>query len=499
MSHFVILTAHVSSKYTSAMYDITSIPKTCTLEQATVHIGALVQSLGIPGDVPDVRTLRLWRTKKLLTIEGHRFTPRNILEVIVILKLRAEGLTLQHAVKRTLALDEDRLRFLLSNGGIAAPSSIESESLVTLQLLARGILALYRSVEKGAIVGHTDRMKQGIEGTPLSLLQAMARLGRSYFIEGMEDRVASIHQLLQLCQRPLKDWAPHTVGMLERYREAILIDPTYRVPNEDCETIAEEMEGTNLSDLIEHHLHEQLRMTLSKLGHDADVSYTYIREFIGRHPLVTTVELQHLYLHPELNDEAIDFVRGLYQPIHATYAVDGHVRRCYHCGALIGEENACILAGCRDDHSTEAASPIPLDSAYLARPEVLKYWVDPAREELRIYDTLRQEARLQDRVSLYPHSDWCDISIDEAVGVDVKDYHDPVRLAQRLNHSIGHLSQYPERILAIAKRRWSPIYRDRLVEQLTPEKRALLHVMSVDQAIKYLKRTYGGGSHASEA
>jgi hypothetical protein len=63
--------------------------------------------------------------------------------------------------------------------------------------------------------------------------------------------------------------------MLERYREAILIDPMYRVPNEDCEIIAEEVEGTNLSDLIEHHLHEQLRMTLSKLGHDADVSYRY--------------------------------------------------------------------------------------------------------------------------------------------------------------------------------------------------------------------------------
>ena len=115
-----------------------------------------------------------------MTIEGHRFTAQNILEVVVILKLRAEGLTVQHAVKRTLAFDEDRLHFLLSNSGIAAPSSIDSEALVTLQLLARGILALYRSVEKGAIVGHTDRMKQGIEGTPLSLLQAMARLGRSY-------------------------------------------------------------------------------------------------------------------------------------------------------------------------------------------------------------------------------------------------------------------------------------------------------------------------------
>jgi hypothetical protein len=108
------------------MYDITSISATYTLEQEKVCTGALVQSLGIPVDVPDVRTLRLWRTKKLLTLEGHRFTPRNILEVVVILKLRAEGFTLQHAVKQTLALGEDRLRFLLSNGGIAAPSSNES-------------------------------------------------------------------------------------------------------------------------------------------------------------------------------------------------------------------------------------------------------------------------------------------------------------------------------------------------------------------------------------
>lgn len=481
------------------MNAITSIPTTCTIEQSTVHIGALVQSLGIPGDAPDVRTLRLWRTKKRVTIEGHHFTRRNILEVVVILKLRAEGLTLQHAVRRVLALDEDRLRFLLSTSGMTVPALTESESLITLQLLARGILALYRSVGNGAIVGHTDRMKQGIEGTPLSLLQAMAHLGRSYYIEGMEDRAASIHQLLQLCQRPLKDWAPRTVSMLERYQEAILIDPIYRVPSEDCETIAEEAEGTNLSDLIEHHLHEQLRMTLSKLGQDADISYTCIREFIGRHPLATAVELQLLYSHPELNDEAINFVRGLYQPIHATYAVNGHVRQCRHCRAFIGEDNACILAGCRDDHPTEDASPIPLYSAYVARPEVLKYWVDPAREELRIFDALRHKARLRDRVFLYPHSDWCDISIDEAVGVDVKDYHDPVRLAQRLNHSIGHLGQYPECILAVAQRRWSPMYRDRLVEQLTPEKRALLQVMSVDQAITYLKRTYGGDFHASEA
>jgi hypothetical protein len=165
---------------------------------------------------------------------------------------------------------------------------------------------------------------------------------------------------------------------------------------------------------------------------------------------------------------------------------------------LIALDGLCVLAGCRDDHAVRDAAPIPLEMAYLARPEVLKYWADPAREELRLYDALRREKRLSDRVQLYPHSDRCDVAIGEDVGVDVKDYRDPVRLAQRLNRSIGQLSHYPERILAIARRRWSLDYRDRLYEQLSPDRQLTLRVMSVDQAISYLKKTYGG-HHAQEA
>jgi hypothetical protein len=141
-------------------------------------------------------------------------------------------------------------------------------------------------------------------------------------------------------------------------------------------------------------------------------------------------------------------------PIHASDARDGQVRRCAHCNALI-TENVCSLAGCRDDYPTEDAPSAPLNAAYIARPEVLKYWADPAREELRLYDELSKSKRLRERVQLYPHSDWCDVAIGEDVEIDVKDYHDPVRLAQRLNRSLGNLGHYPERILAIAKRRWS--------------------------------------------
>jgi len=290
---------------------------------------------------------------------------------------------------------------------------------------------------------------------------------------------------------PLATWAPRALGELEKYRDAILIDPAYQVPNEDCEVIAEEADGTNLGDLIEHHLHEELRNKLMQLGSDADLAYTTIREFVGRYPMATWSELQQLYSNPELNDDAIGFVRGLYLPVHASHAPGGQIRRCSHCQALIASDGSCVLAGCRDDFPTPKPMHATLSEAYIARAEVLKYWADPAREELRLFDALYKCKGLRQRVRLYPRCDWCDVSIGDDVGIDVKDYRDPARLAQRLNRSLGNLAHYSDRILAIAGRRWSNTYRDRLKEQLSPERSTALKVMSVEQAITYLKNTYG--------
>jgi hypothetical protein len=218
---------------------LATIPDACTAEEAARLIAALAPPLGIHGDLPDVRTLRLWRATKQLTIEGRRFTRRNLLEILVILRLRQDGLTQQNATKRTLALDEDRLRLLL--GATSTPvTRVDAEPLITLQLLAKGILEQYRLVSKGAVVGHTSPRETGSDkNMPLSLHQAMARLGRHYFAEDQEDRASSVHQLLQLCMKPLSAWAPRALGELEKYQNAVLIDPVYLVPNEDCEIIAD--------------------------------------------------------------------------------------------------------------------------------------------------------------------------------------------------------------------------------------------------------------------
>jgi hypothetical protein len=356
------------------------------------------------------------------------------------------------------------------------------EPMLILRFLAKSIIFQYQLVKKGYIVGDLDPSKN------MPLQQAMAHLGRLYLTERKEDQAASVHHLLQLCMQPIAQWAPQAIASLEPYREAILIDPDYCVPSEDCEAIAEELEGVHLSDLIERQLHEQLTSALKKLGSDVDWGYTTVREFIVRHPLATRVELAGLSQNPELTNEVIELVRDLYRPVHAVYAHNGLVRRCSFCQCLLDQSGHCILAGCRQDHPHPHTNQnIQIDEAFIVRPEVLKFWVDPAREELRIYDSLRILSHLQGKVKLYPHSDRCDISIDD-VGIDVKDYQDPVRLAYRLNRSLGGLSYYSTKILAIAQRRWSRVYQDRLLEQLDHHSREVLQVMSVDQVINMYKR-----------
>lgn len=477
----------------------TDLPVTCTAEDAAALIARHAPQLGITGAPPDVRTLRLWRAKRILTISGRHFTRQNVLEALVIMRLRQEGMAQAHAAQRVQALDEERLHQLLTTTSTmniapsmaSLPMSREPDPKITVQLLATGITALYARVRKGAVVGHSDHTRAGYETTPVSLYQAMALLGRHYFAEGHEDIAASVHQVLSLCQQPLKNWAPHVIAESAEYGDTILIDPGYLVPSEECETIAEMADGAELSNLIERRLHENLRITLKALPREsADFTYTTVREFVGRHPLVTRRELGQLRFDSAVPDEAFRYVDSLYRPVHSSEARGGFVRRCAHCNGLVSAaDGACLLAGCRDDHpQTEDTEPVPLAEALVALPETLKFWADPAREELHLYDALRTVPQLHDHVRLYPHSDWCDVSIGEEVGVDVKDYRDPARLAQRLNRSIGRLDQYPTRILAIAQRRWTPTYGAMLVEHLTPERRRELQVMNIKQTIHVLKR-----------
>ena len=131
--------------------------------------------------------------------------------------------------------------------------------------------------------------------------------------------------------------------------------------------------------------------------------------------------------------------------------------------------------------------------------EVLKYWVDPARDELRLFDSL-SKAGID--ASLYPNSDRCDVAVRDYVGIDVKDYRDPVSLARRLNHDVSGLMHYRERrIVAIADRRvrTNSDYIARVRERLRPSICKEIEVLSVTSTIRELLRMYrrGGTDNAT--
>src|SRR5439155_1881763 len=154
---------------------------------------------------------------------------------------------------------------------------------------------------------------------------------------------------------------------------------------------------------------------------------------------------------------------------------------------LIGADDRCILSGCRDDHPrTRIGVALDLADARIATRHVLKYWCDPAREEIRLFDGL---IKSKVNAHLYPHSDRCDVAVGEEIGVDVKDFRDPVRLARRLNRSLGGLALYPRVIVAVADRRaLGTAYIERLREQLTDDVARRVEVWSVRETLRLLRR-----------
>lgn len=469
---------------------ISELPSELTAKEAVQLIASLSDTLSIRHSPPSLRTLRLWRTKGWLSKRSHLLTRRNLLEALGIMRLCADGITTGVAAQRCAGLDDERLAALVLPQENNETSKSREFARVTLELLAQGVIEQHRRVREGRTIGIVRLGQGGAESTPIALRQAMARLGRLYFEDGREDRAASVHELLRQCMSPLSHWAPSALHFLPGLTGSVLIDPDYRVPSEDCEAIGEQAPGTRMEDLIERGLHSRLMSTVERLGSDAADTYTVVREFIARHPLVTEGELRGLTSRPEIPDAAIDFVKSIYIPLHNYHAVNGEFNRCSYCLAPIGRDGRCFLQGCREDHLTARRDqPVRQGDARVAQAEVLKYWVDPARDELRIFDNLRQ-AGIQ--AVLYPRLDQCDVAIGDDVGVDVKDYRDPASLARKLNRGVFGLMDWDRRIVAVADRRvrGNTDYIARLRELLLPRVSDELEVLSVRSTLRELKKMY---------
>ena len=467
--------------------------------EATQEVAALLLQWH-PGVIaPTERVLRKWRQEEVLTHEGRRFTGRNLLEAAYVAWQRKEGISLASvtAQLREFMLPELEKRVSKQVAEPAlAPYADERRLERTMILLAYGVLKQFQAVRAGhpVSVGISHPDARVVEAAiPLPLRQAQTQLARLAFESGEQDKYASVHELLWRCTQPLRAWAPRPLADHAQYASVVLIDEAYRVPSRECGDLAEL--GGHLADIIENQIHQQLMLALDRLDEsERSAAYTLVRKFVAENPLVarTGASWRKLLTNPRLNLEVRAWLDTIYEPAHAALADNqSRVSRCSYCHAplvLDKHKKVCALTACRAAHPrTKPAEPVPLADALVARPEVLKYWCNPALDELRLFRELTALFPTE-HVQLFPDLDLCDVAVGTRIGIDVKDYSDPVLLARKLNRGVAGLRVYDDMVVAIASRQVAnrPEYIPQVYEHLQTALRRSLRILSVDQVLDTL-------------
>jgi pPIWI_RE three-gene island domain Y/REase associating with pPIWI_RE len=464
-----------------------------TAEELVSLLGVLISSLSLPGEAPNVRTVRLWRTEHVLSkTKPRRFTEREALEVLAMLRLTSEGLRVKAASVRMGGLDNDGLRAVILQSASVTPASGERLRLAEMMvvLLAQGVSVLYPQVESGQIVRQSTVL-------PASLLEGMTLLGRLYLEEHQQDKGASVHEVLDRCRRPCRDWG---LGVLETssfpYRDTILIEPDLFLPTTECEDLARRSGGLGLEQQLEERLHAALREAIATLPGGHHRAYTAIRQYLGEHSLTTRRQLQVFCDEADLNMALTDLLSTrFYRPVPEAWLFGGEAVSCAHCGTLLRPQSdrrrypdgKCPLRACHAVHSPAVGWRVPATDALVCTPALLNFWVNPAIDELKIFHEARQ--RLVP-AELYPRGDAVDIELWGTTGVDVKAYLNPVTLALRLNEGgLDRLLEYPPagRVLAVPDALASDGYLAALRGMLDPARLPGVRVLRVGQLIQALR------------
>lgn len=462
-----------------------------------------VPVLGLSAEPPSVRTVRYWRSIGVIgRSEGRRFVEREALEALLTLVLRSRGASLAEIESTLKQYEVEGLRNLLAStetsrsGGLLEQNRSKVRALERTRtaavLLAQGVVRQYEFVGgEGGIVRQDDQVSAEMH-------DAMCLLGRLYIEQGAEDSAACLHDVLDRCRFPLdnEEWDLDAFrSPYFPYTGARLIESDLRVPTPECHEIARGNDGKGLDDVVENQLHDELRRALESSGVETAHSYTAVRQFIGRRSLATLEELYGYSEEEELPGKLSRLlIERFYEAVPEGWLIEGRANRCAHCGTLLRPhpnvaeypEGRCPLSACRAVNRPEVSERLSSDGAIVCRPQILSYWVNPAIDELRIYDAARAGGVPSD---LYPGEDRCDVSLGDGIGVDVKSYESPVSLAMRLNKKgVGGLVDYERRILAIpdfiASR---SSYLDTLRDALETAEARSLEVMPVSGVLSLIK------------
>lgn len=480
-----------------------------TAKALAQEIERQIEQLHLSVDSPAVRTVRLWRSKQLLSQpKGKEFSFRQILEGLSTALLLEKGWTLA-AIGQVLPSfsDEDLERQIIAEaGGTSAswsptklttsqkkqrPSTDLAEDAVVL--LAQGILQQYARVLNREIVRQEDSM-------PPEIYRSMCKLGRLYIEQGLPDKAACIHSVLERARYRLDDqWDLEIFRQPAfRFSDVILIDPDLRVPTSDCVEIAR-LSGKGEDNVIEYRLHSRLRQASEQLGSRRQhKAYTALRELVGRYSLISERQLWSYLTQHDLTPLQTMVSDTFFDPVPEVWLFSGLAHRCGHCGTLVRPhpdtkqfpEGRCPIRQCNSANGPKVAEKLDPthDRLLIAKPQILTYWTGPAIDELAIFDFARQHGL---NAELYPDSDLCDVSINgRNIGIDAKSYLSPVSLALRLNQSIGGLQYYRRRILAISDElvEHNPGYLKTLHSALDKKgDPTTLEILPVSSVIKFLK------------
>jgi hypothetical protein len=319
-------------------------------------------------------------------------------------------------------------------------------------LLAQGILRQYDRVLNNNIVRQDD-------GLPPELQSAMCKIGRIYIDEGKKDRASCVHDLLDRARYSFdsSEWGLTAFQDSDfPFAQAVLIDPDFRVPTQDCSVIAAIPGGFGEANFLEHQFHSRLREAAECFAGRRDEVYTAIRELVGRRSLIGEREFMTWLIENRLTPLQHSILELFFEPLPEPWLINGLANRCGNCGTLMRPhpdtdnfpEGRCPLRQCNSKVPPTIGERLdPLLGLHVAKPPVLMYWTGPAVDELAIYDEARARGL---PAEIYPETDLCDVAIGgRAIGIDAKSYASPVSLAIRLNRSIGGLVNYWRRVIAI--------------------------------------------------
>lgn len=352
--------------------------------------------------------------------------------------------------------------------GLRAPEARHKTTGLIIPALAALVIRLGRlTLLEGQMISGISRGRASLIGLSVEDRRAMALVSKACLTNGLPDQGAEIHELLAACTEPLGDWLPIPEVVNGGLSATTLIEPEEGIPTPEAEDLAGSFFGLTAG--LEEQIFARFMEILAAFPQEpANDYYTLIREFVVRHPLTTTAQLQSLLTNELPVRLIVQITQDFYEPIPRAWSINGAVQVCQHCGNAMRRGKAalvCRSAACSASRPSKA-KPLPpgAGSSEMLRTArgISQYWVDPGIDEIRLYDAL---STLGIPAQLYPNRDRVDIAIDSlGIGIDLKSYSSPETLGQHFKRSLGGLVYYKHRWVVIPDWRLqsTPSYLDRL-------------------------------------